>query len=188
MNADLVTLSACETGLGEKSGGEGYKGFSQPLFLAGARSLLLSMWKVDDDATALLMVRFYQNLLGKGDGLTGPMPKALALEEAKRWLRTLSVEKANDALWQLRGEGRGEPVHRERATDEHHLYAHPYYWAGFILVGDPGDLSEPPAPAPAVATVSPTPWWWYALLVAGLAAPAAWVVRWRVRRRSPALP
>src|SRR5262249_53989781 len=68
LDADLVTLSACESGLGQHQRGEGYVGFAQALFLAGARSLVLSQWKVDDQATALLMQRFYQNLLGKRPG------------------------------------------------------------------------------------------------------------------------
>ena len=54
LDADLVVLSACESGLGRAAGGEGYLGFAQPLFARGARSLVLSQWKVDDDATALL--------------------------------------------------------------------------------------------------------------------------------------
>ena len=70
LDADLVTLSACETGLGKSAGGEGYLGFSQVLFLAGARSLVLSLWSVQDNATALLMTRFYENLLGKRRALT----------------------------------------------------------------------------------------------------------------------
>src|SRR5207245_9438164 len=53
------------------------------------RSVCLSLWKVDDTATALLMQRFYANLLGRRPGLTGPMPKAEALREAKAWLRGL---------------------------------------------------------------------------------------------------
>ena len=69
LDADLVVLSACESGLGASGGGEGYLGFAQPLFAKGARSLVLSLWKVDDDATALLMTRFYQNLLGTRAGL-----------------------------------------------------------------------------------------------------------------------
>ena len=68
LDADLVVLSACESGLGRAAGGEGYLGFAQPLFAKGARSLVLSLWKVDDDATALLMTRFYQNLLGSASG------------------------------------------------------------------------------------------------------------------------
>src|SRR5262249_39691782 len=65
LDADLVVLSACESGLGRYAGGEGYFGFAQALFVKGARSLVLSQWRVDDKATALLMARFYQNLLGK---------------------------------------------------------------------------------------------------------------------------
>ena len=93
LDADLVVLSACESGLGRYAGGEGYLGFAQALFVKGARSLVLSHWKVDDTATALLMERFYQNLLGKRPGLSQPMPKAEALDEAKHWLRSLGAGK-----------------------------------------------------------------------------------------------
>ena len=65
------------------AGGEGYLGFAQPLFAKGARSLVLSLWKVDDDATALLMTRFYGNLLGKRAGLKAPLPKAEALARSQ---------------------------------------------------------------------------------------------------------
>src|SRR5204863_5736568 len=80
LDADLVVLSACESGLGRYAGGEGYLGFAQALFVRGARSLILSQWRVDDQATALLMTRFYQNLLGRRAGLTSPLPKAQALD------------------------------------------------------------------------------------------------------------
>jgi CHAT domain-containing protein len=53
---------------------------------------------VDDAATALLMDRFYQNLLGKRDGLTKPLPKAEALAEAKQWLRNLTQDQATQRL------------------------------------------------------------------------------------------
>ena len=69
LDAELVTLSACQSGLGKYERGEGYVGFAQALLLAGARSVCLSLWKVDDGATALLMGRFYQNLLGQRAGL-----------------------------------------------------------------------------------------------------------------------
>jgi CHAT domain-containing protein len=126
LEADLVTLSACESGLGRAAGGEGYVGFAQALFLAGARTVVLSQWKVDDRATALLMTRFYGNLLGKRAGLSGPLPKAVALAEAKRWLRTLSL---------------AEATQRDGSEDDVRPYEHPHYWAGFILAGDPGDVS-----------------------------------------------
>jgi len=76
LKAELVTLSACETALGRDAGGEGFVGFTQALLMSGARSVCLSLWKVDDAATAPLMQRFYANLLGRRPGLTGPLPKA----------------------------------------------------------------------------------------------------------------
>src|SRR5262249_46635676 len=95
LDADLVVLSACETGLGRPAGGEGYLGFTQALFAKGARSVVLSLWKVDDRATALLMARFYRNLLGRRPGLSAALPKAEALDEAGRWRRSLSKAEAS---------------------------------------------------------------------------------------------
>jgi CHAT domain-containing protein/Flp pilus assembly protein TadD len=141
LDAELVTLSACQTGLGKFSGGEGYVGFTQALFLAGARSLVVSLWKVDDDATALLMTRFYQNLLGQRPGLPQPMPKAAALEEAKTWLRQLTAAEA--ARRRPRGEVEQVDAILPGPTDSR-PYEHPYYWAAFILIGDPGDLAAAP--------------------------------------------
>jgi tetratricopeptide (TPR) repeat protein len=139
LDADLVVLSACQSGLGRYAGGEGYLGFAQALFLAGARSLVLSLWQVDDTATALLMARFYQNLLGKRPGLAAPLPKADALREAKHWLRDLTaveVEALQDAL--RAGQfGAGPLTKRDADGDAERPYAHPHYWAAFILVGDP---------------------------------------------------
>jgi CHAT domain-containing protein len=137
LDADLVTLSACQSGLGKNAGGEGYLGFSQALFLAGARSLVLSLWKVDDTATALLMQRFYQNLLGKRTDLKEPMHKAEALAEAKHWLRSLTSDEATTERNALT-RGTEESLHETASTPgKKHPYFHPYYWAAFILIGDP---------------------------------------------------
>ncbi len=121
LNADLVTLSACETALGRKVAGEGYIGLAHAFLQAGAKSLLVSLWKVDDRATAMLMQRFYEDRLGRYAGVrspgrasAAPLPKTEALAEAKRWLRT----------W--RDDAGRRP------------YAHPFFWAGFVLMGDPG--------------------------------------------------
>lgn len=124
LNAELVTLSGCETALGQEAGGEGFLGFSQALFVAGARSLVLSLWKVDDRATMLLMERFYENMLGRFPAARSlsdtayspgtPIPRAEALREAKVWLRGYSPEGRTDRP-----------------------YAAPRYWAAFILLGDP---------------------------------------------------
>jgi len=105
LNAELVVLSACETGLGKKVVGEGYVGFAHAFLQAGARSVLVSLWKVDDEATGLLMRRFYEGWLERG------LRKAEALRQAKRWLRAREDERG-----------------RQR-------FAHPYYWSAFVLIG-----------------------------------------------------
>ena len=59
IDADLVTLSACDSGLGKEMGGEGLIGLTRAFQYAGARSVLASLWKVEDESTADLMKRFY---------------------------------------------------------------------------------------------------------------------------------
>jgi CHAT domain-containing protein len=117
LGAELVTLSACQTGLGRNIGGEGYIGFSNALLQAGARSLVVSLWKVEDIATSMLMKRFYENYFGQYDEKRNgnhkePMGKAEALREAKIWLRSYTDDS-------------GETP-----------YEHPFYWSAFILIGN----------------------------------------------------
>jgi CHAT domain-containing protein/Tfp pilus assembly protein PilF len=146
LDADLVVLSACQTGLGTESFKEGMLGFTQALLQKAARSVVLSRWKVDDAATALLMARFYENLLGARQG-TKRMGRADALAEAKSWLRRLSRADATKHLAALvGGVPRGErgsikaalPTRRPDAPKgEDRPFAAPYYWAAFVLIGDP---------------------------------------------------
>lgn len=77
LNADLVTLSACETGLGRFVRGEGVMGLARAFFYAGARSVVVSLWDVNDAATPPLMRDFYAGLRRGLDG-------AAALRAAKR--------------------------------------------------------------------------------------------------------
>ena len=77
----LVVLSACRTGLGEDVRGEGLIGLTRGFMHAGASSVVASLWKVDDEATAELMKYFYTNMLKKG------MRPAEALREAQNTLR-----------------------------------------------------------------------------------------------------
>jgi CHAT domain-containing protein len=140
LDADLVVLSACESGLGRLAGGEGYLGFTQALFVRGARSVVLSLWKVPDHSTTLLMTRFYANLLGRRAGLAKPLAKAEALREAKDWLRGLTVEQGESELERLRlvpaADTRGER-RVGQAAGSFRPFEHPYHWAGFILIGNP---------------------------------------------------
>ncbi len=148
LDADLVALSACQTGVGRDGGGEGLLGFSQVLLGRGARSVVLSLWKVDDTATALLMTRFYQNLLGKREGLKEPLPRAEALREAKEWLRTLRRSEVEALAGKLaEGVVRAKEVPltqdppreatRPALPAGERPFAHPRFWAAFILIGDP---------------------------------------------------
>ncbi len=109
LNADLVVLSACETARGEMSRGEGIVGLTDAFLFAGSRSVVASLWNVNDESTSLFMEYFYS-------GLKEGMPKAEALENARR------------ALMRKR--------FRSTVTGEEESLASPYFWAPFILVGD----------------------------------------------------
>jgi CHAT domain-containing protein len=98
---ELVTLSGCETGLSLSGGGDEQLGLSRAFLAAGATSLVISLWPVEDNATNELMQRFYQHLL-QGES------KVQALRSAQCNLL--------------------------QQTDS--IYAHPYFWAAFRLVGD----------------------------------------------------
>lgn len=76
LSAELVVLSACDSGLGREVRGEGLVGLSRGFLYAGARSLVVSLWRVEDESTAELMVRFYGHLQSSGD-------RAEALRAAK---------------------------------------------------------------------------------------------------------
>ncbi|HVK64205.1 MAG TPA: CHAT domain-containing tetratricopeptide repeat protein [Polyangium sp.] len=65
---ELVVLSACETGLGERAGSEGVRGLRRALVLAGSETQVMSLWQVDDEATRDLMTSYYQKLFREGKG------------------------------------------------------------------------------------------------------------------------
>jgi len=111
-DANLVVLSACDTGLGEELGGEGLIGLTRAFQYAGARSVLATLWSVNDQATSELMIRFYKHLRA---GLS----KDQALQAAQQELIRGPIEVTNE---------NGERTLRN--------FSSPYYWAGFQLYGD----------------------------------------------------
>jgi CHAT domain-containing protein len=101
LDADLVVLSACETGRGRIAAGEGIVGTMWAFVVAGSRAVLVSQWKVESASTTELMTAFHRRLARAGG------------DEAEH-LRQASLEVLRTPR-----------------------YAHPFYWAGFVLVGDP---------------------------------------------------
>jgi len=108
LNCDLVALSACETGQGQLTEGEGVLGLPRLFLGAGAKSVLMTLWPVHDEFAAELMPKFYEQFLRR------KLSKADALAKTKSTM--LNSEKPRHEIY----------------------YQHPFYWAPFVLYGDPG--------------------------------------------------
>lgn len=97
---ELAVLSACETGLGDIAGGEGVFGLQRAFHVAGARNVVASLWKVNDDATAALMGEFYRQLWDL------KQPPIEALRQAQ--LAVYRVDPTDFKAMALRGVGKGD--------------------------------------------------------------------------------
>lgn len=125
-NVHLVVLSACETAVGDRdSDGIEIPGISYFFLKNEVKSVLASLWSVNDASTSLLMQQFYQNLRSQ--------TKAEALRQAQQALLSGQVT-ANGAT--VRSEIEVSSATRTRATDASPEFSHPYYWAPFILIGN----------------------------------------------------
>ena len=107
LKADLVVLSACETARGRVSAGEGVIGLTWAFFVAGVPTAVVSQWKVESESTSQLMVDFHRSLKDESAKAAPAFAAAKALQAAE--LRVLRTGQ----------------------------YAHPFYWAAFVLVGNP---------------------------------------------------
>jgi len=105
LNSDLVVLSACETGLGKVSEGEGIIGLSRALLYAGTNNIVVSLWKVADNSTSQLMVDLYSNMIKGFKNKNKTFLYSNSLREAK--LKMINNEK----------------------------FGHPFFWSPFILIG-----------------------------------------------------
>lgn len=144
LDAELVTLSGCDTGLSQIMRGDELIGFTRAFLYAGAPSALVSQWVVNDLSTCILMKHFYASLGVFGDGALPPAAKAIALQKASRALANLTAGEVHDELLGF-GLGAGEADAHVRALADAlgaslalqtRLFDHPFYHAPFFLVGD----------------------------------------------------
>jgi len=187
MDADLLALSACETGINEQKPGDELVGLTRAFLYTGTRSVMVTLWSVSAKSTFILMDSFYEKLK------TEKISKAKALQEIQVELMRLTAQEAIDYYEKIKTQLKGYeafPTHRlidriiadtrfnvhdfkealkeykellpglDPHSDEYkelkknisicqialsspepadygkHVYAHPYYWAPFVLVGD----------------------------------------------------
>ncbi|MDV3353029.1 CHAT domain-containing protein [Leptothoe sp. LEGE 181152] len=123
---ELLTLSACQTALGNRSAELGFAGFA---VLAGAKTSIASLWNVSDAASAALMIEFYRQLQE-----SQPIIKADALRQAQLAMIRGDIFVDGD---QLKGLGEAQKLPVELVIEGQRDFSHPYYWAAFSLVGSP---------------------------------------------------
>lgn len=176
--ADLVTLSACQSGVAHRRQGDELFGLTRALIYAGASAVMVSLWAVDEVATGLLMYSFYRaRRAGEGKAAAlrtaqlavreatlddvvgyctrvGGEHRVLARELADARFRARDFAAAADAYEKLLDTSDGDSAddqmlraalaratlarqgHTEGPDHTRRIYAHPYHWAGFVLIGD----------------------------------------------------
>ena len=131
LNADMVVLSACETGVGELKKGEGIISLARGFSYAGAKSIITTLWQVNDESTNELLQSFYTSI-------KSGRPIDMALRQAKL-----------DFI------------------DQNGHEAHPFYWAGFVGVGDMSILE----------LSTGLDWWWAWFLLLPVVVGYFWMRR-----------
>lgn len=130
--AELVTLSACQTGVSRVLRGDEPMGLVRAFLAAGARAALVSQWAVADLPAFLLMQHFYRELLRPRRG-----DPAAALHTAQCWLRELTTVQVQALLTGMPGVDSpvGSPAPLAALPPDARPFAHPRHWAAFVLVG-----------------------------------------------------
>jgi CHAT domain-containing protein len=134
-NVELLTLSACQTALGDKGGGDGseFDGLGNIAQEKGAKAVIATLWPVADASTAAFMEALYKAHQAGND-------KAESLRQAQLTLLHASAQDAASSGEQQRGLGRSAaalaPSSGGSSRNPNAPFAHPYYWAPFILMGN----------------------------------------------------
>jgi tetratricopeptide (TPR) repeat protein/CHAT domain-containing protein len=132
---EITVLSACNTAMGDIKIGEGVFGLRRAFAVAGAKTLVMSLWPVPDKATALLMERFFDNC-DRGLG------RAEALQEAQNYLRTITVKELRqsslglEVLKDLLGVKELDSQVSISCQENDTPLEHPFYWGAWICQGD----------------------------------------------------
>lgn len=121
LNADLVTLSACNTGMGKIITGEGLLGLQRSFLSAGASSVIVSLWSIYDRSTSEFMAKFYKTMLEY------QMEDYGLFSQALNWAGLYSHPMFDYKTKALR--------EAKLAMINHPYYNHPVHWAPFILIG-----------------------------------------------------
>jgi CHAT domain-containing protein len=116
LNADWVVLSACNTGAADGAGAEAVSGLGRAFFYAGTRAILVSMWPVETTSARQLTTKLFEYQ-----------------KEDKTLSRAGALRKS--ILTLIDDPGLKDPVSGKIAAS----YAHPFFWAPFIIVGDSGN-------------------------------------------------
>ena len=147
MHAELVVLSACESGVNDRKPGDELMGLTRSLIYAGTPSVIVTLWSVRDFSTRLLMQIFYEEWLKPHEA---PITKAEALQRAQLSVMRMTVydalakiEEFERHLGQNGANNRADAGDSMKvvespsaAADASRFFAQPYHWAPFILVGD----------------------------------------------------
>lgn len=150
LRCDLVTLSACESGLSRIRRGDELFGLVRAFMYAGAPALIVTQWRVDERSTHILMGRFYEHV-------QSGMNFAESLRQAQLYLKNLSrravreilhhldqghqLDLAQEAMVEVEGSLKSADQNAQKGApsidaDGEKIFADPYYWAPFILIGD----------------------------------------------------
>jgi CHAT domain-containing protein len=154
ITAELVTLSACETGVSRILRGDEPLGLIRSFLHAGAGAVLVSQWPVEDLPTFLFMQQFYRLLFERNTSNL-----AQALIAAQHWLRNLTVAEVESQLIDLTLKDASVEQTGLTLSPEARPFAHPRYWSGFQTIGQSlisqGHFNTQFTPARAISTPSP---------------------------------